>query len=244
MKPVILVIDDDVAICELLSDVLGAHAFEVVACQNGGEALATVARRADIALVLLDMILPDTNGLLVLQQLQRTRPELPVIMLSGLGSESDVVVGLEMGADDYIAKPFNARVVVARVKAVLRRSGAIGVESLVPGGEHGLLFNGWRLDPRRCELFNPQQQSVALTQGEYGLLLALAQNARRVLNREQLLALTHNESMEVFDRTIDVLIMRLRRKVEVNPHQPTLIKTLRGLGYVFAADVIHNDKAA
>ncbi|WP_240316928.1 winged helix-turn-helix domain-containing protein, partial [Klebsiella aerogenes] len=95
-----------------------------------------------------------------------------------------------------------------------------------------------------CELFNPQQQSVALTQGEYGLLLALAQNARRVLNREQLLALTHNESMEVFDRTIDVLIMRLRRKVEVNPHQPTLIKTLRGLGYVFAADVIHNDKAA
>ena len=244
MKPVILVIDDDTAICELLGDVLGAHAFEVVACQNGGEALATVARRADIALVLLDMILPDTNGLLVLQQLQRTRPELPVIMLSGLGSESDVVVGLEMGADDYIAKPFNARVVVARVKAVLRRSGAIGAESLVPGGEHGLLFNGWRLDPRRCELFNPQQQSVALTQGEYGLLLALAQNARRVLNREQLLALTHNESMEVFDRTIDVLIMRLRRKVEVNPHQPTLIKTLRGLGYVFAADVIHNDKAA
>ncbi|ELY3904540.1 TPA: response regulator transcription factor [Klebsiella aerogenes] len=244
MKPVILVIDDDAAICELLSDVLGAHAFEVVACQNGGEALATVARRADIALVLLDMILPDTNGLLVLQQLQRTRPELPVIMLSGLGSESDVVVGLEMGADDYIAKPFNARVVVARVKAVLRRSGAIGAESLVPGREHGLLFNGWRLDTRRCELFNPQQQSVALTQGEYGLLLALAQNARRVLNREQLLALTHNESMEVFDRTIDVLIMRLRRKVEVNPHQPTLIKTLRGLGYVFAADVIHNDKAA
>ena len=244
MKPVILVIDDDAVICELLSDVLGAHAFEVVACQNGGEALATVARRADIALVLLDMILPDTNGLLVLQQLQRTRPELPVIMLSGLGSESDVVVGLEMGADDYIAKPFNARVVVARVKAVLRRSGAIGAESLVPGGEQGLLFNGWRLDTRRCELFNPQQQSVALTQGEYGLLLALAQNARRVLNREQLLALTHNESMEVFDRTIDVLIMRLRRKVEVNPHQPTLIKTLRGLGYVFAADVIYNDKAA
>lgn len=244
MKPVILVIDDDAAICELLSDVLGAHAFEVVACQNGGEALATVARRADIALALLDMILPDTNGLLVLQQLQRTRPELPVIMLSGLGSESDVVVGLEMGADDYIAKPFNARVVVARVKAVLRRSGALSAESLVPGGDHGLLFNGWRLDPRRCELFNPQQQSVALTQGEYGLLLALAQNARRVLNREQLLALTHNESMEVFDRTIDVLIMRLRRKVEVNPHQPTLIKTLRGLGYVFAADVIHNDKAA
>ncbi len=237
MKPVILVVDDDIAMGELLSDVLGAHAFEVLVCQTGDDALATVAQRADIALVLLDMILPDTHGLQVLQQLQRTRPELPVVMLSGLGSESDVVVGLEMGADDYIAKPFSSRVVVARVKAVLRRSGA-------PGGVAGLTFNGWRLDTTRCELYNPQQQAIPLTQGEYGLLLALAQNARRVLNREQLLALTHTESTEVFDRTIDVLIMRLRRKIELNPHQPTLIKTLRGLGYVFSADVTHSEKAA
>ena len=236
MKPVILVVDDDRAMGELLSDVLGAHAFEVLVSQTGNDALATVAQRADIALVLLDMILPDTYGLQVLQQLQRTRPELPVVMLSGLGSESDVVVGLEMGADDYIAKPFSSRVVVARVKAVLRRSGALAGA--------GLTFNGWRLDTTRCELYNPQQQAIPLTQGEYGLLLALAQNARRVLNREQLLALTHNESTEVFDRTIDVLIMRLRRKIELNPHQPTLIKTLRGLGYVFSADVTHSEKAA
>ncbi|WP_323080142.1 response regulator transcription factor [Klebsiella quasipneumoniae] len=242
MKPVILVVDDDIAMGELLSDVLGAHAFEVLVCQTGGDALATVAQRADIALVLLDMILPDTNGLQVLQQLQRTRPELPVVMLSGLGSESDVVVGLEMGADDYIAKPFSSRVVVARVKAVLRRSGALVSET--PGVAAGLTFNGWRLDTTRCELYNPQRQAIPLTQGEYGLLLALAQNARRVLNREQLLALTHNESTEVFDRTIDVLIMRLRRKIELNPHQPTLIKTLRGLGYVFSADVTHSEKAA
>ena len=242
MKPVILVVDDDSAIGELLSDVLSAHVFDVLVCQTGSDALAVAARRADISLVLLDMILPDTNGLLVLQQLQRSRPDLPVVMLTGLGSESDVVVGLEMGADDYIAKPFNSRVVVARVKAVLRRSGALGVEGAGSGA--GLLFNGWRLDTFRCELFNPQQQAVPLTQGEYSLLLALAQNARRVLNREQLLALTHSESTEVFDRTIDVLIMRLRRKIEPNPHQPTLIKTLRGLGYVFAADVIHGDRAA
>ncbi|MCS5989690.1 response regulator transcription factor [Klebsiella variicola subsp. variicola] len=242
MKPVILVVDDDIAMGELLSDVLGAHAFEVLVCQTGGDALARVAQRADIALVLLDMILPDTHGLQVLQQLQRTRPELPVVMLSGLGSESDVVVGLEMGADDYIAKPFSSRVVVARVKAVLRRSGALAGETSGVGS--GLTFNGWRLDTTRCELYNPQQQAIPLTQGEYGLLLALAQNARRVLNRGQLLALTHNESTEVFDRTIDVLIMRLRRKIELNPHQPTLIKTLRGLGYVFSADVTHSDKAA
>ncbi|ENY6066640.1 response regulator transcription factor [Klebsiella pneumoniae] len=226
MKPVILVVDDDRAMGELLSDVLGAHAFEVLVSQTGNDALTTVAQRADIALVLLDMILPDTHGLQVLQQLQRTRPELPVVMLSGLGSESDVVVGLEMGADDYIAKPFSSRVVVARVKAVLRRSGALAGEA--SGAGAGLTFNGWRLDTTRCELYNPQQQAIPLTQGEYGLLLAL----------------THNESTEVFDRTIDVLIMRLRRKIELNPHQPTLIKTLRGLGYVFSADVTHSEKAA
>ncbi len=242
MKPVILVVDDDSAIGELLSDVLSAHVFDVLLCQTGSDALAVAAQRTDISLVLLDMILPDTNGLLVLQQLQRSRPDLPVVMLTGLGSESDVVVGLEMGADDYIAKPFSSRVVVARVKAVLRRSGALGAEGA--SGGTGLLFNGWRLDTFRCELFNSQQQAVPLTQGEYSLLLALAQNARRVLNREQLLALTHSESTEVFDRTIDVLIMRLRRKIELNPHQPALIKTMRGLGYVFAADVIHGDKAA
>ncbi|MNV33032.1 Transcriptional regulatory protein OmpR [compost metagenome] len=164
-------------------------------------------------------------------------------MLTGLGSESDVVVGLEMGADDYIGKPFNPRVVVARVKAVLRRTGVLAAEPAAPRAA-GLGFNGWTLDTTRCELSSPQQATVALTQGEYGLLLALAQNARRVLSREQLLELTHSESAEVFDRTIDVLIMRLRRKIEINPHQPLLIKTIRGLGYVFAADVSHNDKAA
>jgi DNA-binding response OmpR family regulator len=160
-----------------------------------------------------------------------------------MGSESDVVVGLEMGADDYIGKPFNPRIVVARLKAVLRRSGALAVE-VRNGQGGGMTFNGWRLDTERCALFDPAQQAVVLTQGEYGLLLAMAQNARRVLSREQLLELTHSESTEVFDRTIDVLIMRLRRKIEINPHQPTLIKTLRGLGYVFAADVVHSDKAA
>lgn len=165
-------------------------------------------------------------------------------MLTGLGSESDVVVGLEMGADDYIGKPFNPRVVVARVKAVLRRTGALAAEPVLAGKRADMMFNGWGLDTTRCELSNPQNEIVPLTQGEYALLLALMQHSRRVLNREQLLELTHSESMDVFDRTIDVLIMRLRRKIERNPHQPALIKTIRGLGYVFAADVIHNEKAA
>lgn len=243
MKPVILVVDDDTALCELMQEVLSEHVFDVLVCHAGQQALALAAQRPDIALVLLDMMLPDVNGLLVLQQLQKQRPDLPVVMLTGMGSEADVVVGLEMGADDYIAKPFNARVVVARLKAVLRRSGALAMDR-ADEQQGQLTFNGWRLDTGRCELTNPQQQVIALTQGEYSLLQALAHNARRVLSREQLLELTHSESMDVFDRTIDVLIMRLRRKIEVNPHQPVMIKTLRGLGYVLAADVVHSGKAA
>ena len=243
MKPVVLVVDDDVAVCSLLQDVLNEHVFAVTACHTGQEALRCIETQPEIALVLLDMMLPDINGLMVLQQVQKMRPGLPVVMLTGLGSESDVVVGLEMGADDYIGKPFNARVPVARVKAVLRRVGVLTAEN---GGPQttGLSFNGWHLDTAGCQLRNPQQLKVELTQGEYSLLLALAQNARRVLSREQLLELTRSDSVEVFDRTIDVLIMRLRRKIEINPHQPMLIKTLRGLGYVFAADVQHHDKAA
>jgi len=243
MKPAILVVDDDMAVCELLQDVLNEHVFAVHVCHNGLDALAIAQREPAIALVLLDMMLPDINGLMVLQQLQKLRPELPVVMLTGMGGESDVVVGLEMGADDYIGKPFNPRVVVARVKAVLRRTGVLAAEPTTPRVA-GIGFNGWTLDTTRCELSDPQRITVPLTQGEYGLLLALAQNARRVLSREQLLELTHSESAEVFDRTIDVLIMRLRRKIEINPHQPLLIKTIRGLGYVFAADVSHHDKAA
>lgn len=240
MKPAILVVDDDMAVCELLQDVLSEHVFSVLVCHNGQDALRQVQQEPAIALVLLDMMLPDTNGLQVLLQLQKQRPALPVVMLTGLGSESDVVVGLEMGADDYIGKPFNPRVVVARVKAVLRRTGVLAAEAPAAG----IVFNGWTLDTSRCELSDPQRNTVPLTQGEYGLLLALTQNARRVLSRDRLLELTHSESADVFDRTIDVLIMRLRRKIEANPHQPALIKTIRGLGYVFASDVSRPEQAA
>jgi DNA-binding response OmpR family regulator len=194
-----------------------------------------VCEHPDISLVMLDMMLPDTNGLLVLQQLQRLRPDILVIMLTGMGSEAEMVVGLEMGADDYIAKPFNPRVVVARARAALRRSGRV----VLPETDHeGWRFNGWLLDETRCQLLNPQRETVPLTQGEYTLLRAMVRHARKVLTRDQLLELTHSETMDVFDRTIDVLIMRLRRKIEANPHQPGLIRTIRGLGYVFSADVV------
>ena len=197
-----------------------------------------LSEHPEISLVMLDMMLPDTNGLLVLQQLQRQRPEVLVIMLTGMGSEAEMVVGLEMGADDYIAKPFNPRVVVARTRAALRRSGRI---AQADSEQEGWRFGGWQLDDGRCQLFNPQRELVPLTQGEYSLLRALVRHARKVLTRDQLLELTHSESLDVFDRTIDVLIMRLRRKIETNPHQPDLIRTIRGLGYVFSADVVKPD---
>ncbi|WP_413736254.1 response regulator transcription factor [Sodalis sp. RH21] len=240
MKPNILVVDDDPAICEVLNDMLSEHVFTVHICHQGQAALTLLAQLPDISLVLLDLMLPDTNGLLVLQQIRRLQPHLPVVMLTGMGSESDIVVGLEMGADDYIVKPFNPRVVIARIKAVLRRSGALGTEP-ASGNKTGWRFNGWRLDSERCALFNPQQQPVPLTQGEYGLLLALVAHARKVLTRDQLLELTHSETLDVFDRTVDVLIMRLRRKIEPNPHQPVMIRTIRRLGYVFSADVVRAD---
>lgn len=242
MKPAILVVDDDRAVCELLHDVLSEHVFTVYSCHQGQDALALLNLHPEISLVMLDMMLPDTNGLLVLQQMQRQRPDLLVIMLTGMGSEADMVVGLEMGADDYIAKPFNPRVVVARARAALRRCGRLTQADTQQ--DEGWQFNGWRLDDARCQLFNPQRESVALTQGEYTLLRALVAHARKVLTRDQLLELTHNESLEVFDRTIDVLIMRLRRKIEANPHQPSLIRTIRGLGYVFSADVLRPASAA
>lgn len=242
MKPAILVVDDDRAVCELLHDALSEHVFTVYSCHQGKDALALLNLHPEISLVMLDMMLPDTNGLLVLQHMQRQRPDLLVIMLTGMGSEADMVVGLEMGADDYIAKPFNPRVVVARARAALRRCGRLTQADTQQ--DEGWQFNGWRLDDARCQLFNPQRESVALTQGEYTLLRALVAHARKVLTRDQLLELTHNESLEVFDRTIDVLIMRLRRKIEANPHQPSLIRTIRGLGYVFSADVLRPASAA
>ena len=231
MKPVILVIDDDVAICELLSDVLGAHAFEVVACQNGGEALATVARRADIALVLLDMILPDTNGLLVLQQLQRTRPELPVVMLSGLGSESDVVVGLEMGADDYLAKPFSLLELIARVKALFRRQEAMGQNLLMDAGR--LSCHGLSIDPLSREV-KLRGETVDLTPREFELLYFFARHPgevfSRLAQREQVWGYQH----EGYEHTVNTHINRLRIKIEKDAAEPEIIRTVWGKGYKFA----------
>lgn len=228
MRKTILIVDDDLQICELLTETFEEHSYQVCLAHSGQEALAQLESQNEIALILLDLILPDINGLLLLQQLKQ-KTSVPVIMLSGLGSDSDVVVGLEMGADDYIAKPFYPRVVVARVKAALRRLEPVPI--FYP--QQGFVFQNWFLDTENHRLFNPAKQEVELTQGEYILLYALLSHSQRVLSRQKLLELTHSETLEIFDRTIDVLIMRLRKKLEPNPKSPTFIQTVRGVGYLF-----------
>lgn len=231
MKKTILIVDDDPHICELLMDIFTEHNYAVLIAHCGQDAVKLLHSKT-ISVILLDLILPDTNGLLLLQQFKQYT-SVPIIMLSGLGSDADVVVGLEMGADDYIAKPFYPRVVVARVRATLRRLEPMNCVNV----QQGIAFQQWFLDTENHRLFNPAKQVVELTQGEYILLYALLSHSQKVLSRQKLLELTHSETLEIFDRTIDVLIMRLRKKLEPNPKSPTFIQTIRGVGYLFTSAV-------
>lgn len=233
-KTSILVIDDDVQICELLTDTFEEYGYEVVSVQNGEAALRLLQSCKAFSLIFLDLILPDINGLILLQRL-KSLTHAPIIMLTGLNSEFDVVVGLEMGADDYITKPFYPRVVVARAKAAIRRTQPYNFSSDYV--HNGFAFDKWFLDIDNHKLFSPQKREIALTQGEYILLHALVSHAQKVLSRTKLLELTHSENLEIFDRTIDVLIMRLRKKIEPNAKSPTFIQTVRGSGYLFSCAV-------
>jgi two-component system OmpR family response regulator len=158
-------------------------------------------------------------------------------MLTALGEETDRIIGLEMGADDYLAKPFNPRELLARIRAVLRRT---GTAARPIDEEHGqtLVFDGWKLDLAKRELRAPDGALVALTAGEFDLLAAFAERPKRVLNRDQLLDLTKGRAAAAFDRSIDVQLSRLRRKIEDDPKDPILIKTVRGGGYIFTSDVV------
>jgi two-component system OmpR family response regulator len=190
-------------------------------------------------LVLLDIMLPGTSGLDLLRRLRERGGRIPVMMLTARGEEMDRVLGLELGADDYVAKPFAPRELVARVRALLRRAAA------PPGAEAGpdprsrrLAFAGWVLDTMRRELVSPDGASVDLSGAEYDLLLAFLEHPGRVLSREQLLEVARRRvSADPFDRTVDVQVSRLRRKIEPEEDSPPLIKTVRGAGYVFVAEV-------
>lgn len=228
LKNSVLVIDDDNEICDLLVDILEEHGF-FVQTANSAEVARQYIIQNHYDLIFLDLILPDMNGLTLLQHI-KSSTHTPVIILSGLGSDSDVIVGLEIGADDYIPKPFHPRIVIARAKAVLRRNTP---QTTLNVFKKGIEFHHWFLDTELRKLFSPEQHEIELTQGEYLLLYTLVSHPKQILSRTTILDLTHSENDDIIDRTIDVLIMRLRKKIEINPKQPKLIKTIRGEGYIF-----------
>ena len=233
--PHILVVDDDREIRDLLARFLERHQLRVTAVRDARE-----ARRAwpngHFHLVVLDLMLPGESGLDLARYL-RTQSNVPIVMLTAMGEETDRIIGLELGADDYVAKPFNPRELLARIRAVLRRAGEPPVPSGATGGSRALRFAGWTLEPARRRLLNPEGAEVALTGGEYDLLVALVERANRVLTRDMLLDLLRGRQAGPFDRAIDVAVSRLRRKLEDGGRNAQLIKTVRGGGYVLAATV-------
>ncbi len=231
----ILAVDDDEQVRELLSDYLTHEGFRVSLAPSGA-AMAAVLEAEPVDLILLDLRLPDSDGLALIRQL-RTESQMPVIILSGKVEEVDRIVGLELGADDYLTKPFNPRELLARIKAVLRRAGETGPNRAAGELRAVVQFGGWEFDLTAQRLKTPDGREVDLTKAEYALLAAFVRNPQRVLSRDQLLDLTRVDGTEVFDRSIDVLILRLRRKIEDNPKEPQVIRTERGAGYIFDAKV-------
>ena len=233
----ILVVDDDPEIRDLLSRFLAKHGYRV-STSGDGRAMRKALAEAAIDLVILDVMLPGEDGLSLCREL-RASSSVPIVMLTAVGEDVDRIVGLEMGADDYVPKPFNPRELLARIRAVLRRTGASvgGLSGSRPAEAAVLSFAGWRLDLGRRELTSSDGTLVPLSAGEHGLLAALALHPQRVLSRDQLLDLARGRGANAFDRSIDVQISRLRRKIEDDPHEPALIRTVRSGGYMFAAEV-------
>lgn len=228
----VLVVDDDREILSLVAKFLRANGFRVHTARSGAE-MNDALRHAAIDLIVLDLMLPGRNGLDLCRDLRRTAST-PVIMLTAKGEETDRIIGLEVGADDYLPKPFNPRELLARINAVLRRM-RFQDQQRVDRGGRSLRFAGWVLDTLKRELTGPRGVVVDLSTGEYDLLLAFLEAPQRVLTREFLLDAARNRSIEAFDRSIDVQVSRLRRKLDGSDD---LIKTVRGVGYLFAADVI------
>lgn len=224
----VLLVDDDREILQLVARFLRANGFRVLTARNGAEMKATL-QAAGADLVVLDIMLPGASGLQLCQDIRR-ESRVPIIMLTAKGDEIDRIVGLEMGADDYLAKPFNPRELLARVRAVLRRA---ATPQMAARGRR-VLFGGWSLDTMTRELTGPDGALVDLSGGEYDLLLTFLEAPQRVLTRDYLLDAARNRVSDGFDRSIDVQVSRLRKKVDP---AGTLIRTIRGVGYLFAVDV-------
>ncbi len=230
----LLIVDDDLEVLDLLSKFFVQQGY-VVDVATDGVALWAALEQKVPDLIILDLMMPGENGLTLCQRL-RQQHSTPVIMLTAMGELSDRVVGLEMGADDYVSKPFDARELLARVRAVLRRVGE--VRPLTGQVPHPLIkFCDWQLDLTRRELRSPDQVMIPLSAGEFDLLLVFVEHPQRILTRELLLDLARGRTHEAFDRSIDVQVSRLRRKLEIDSKRPEMIRTVRNGGYLFTPSV-------
>lgn len=236
--PHLLIVDDDEDIRSLLTEFFQKHSYTAMVAEDGASMFATLEQHR-IDLVILDVMLKGEDGFRLCQQL-RTKSRVPVIMLTAMTDYTDRVVGLEVGADDYVIKPFDQRELLARVKAVLRRTSEMGAAQPTKETRPKLFFGKWCLDLARRELLSENDTLVFLTSGEFDLLLALAEHPQRVLTRDQLLdarGLSYAPYDDPYDRAIDVQVSRLRRKLEDDPKNPSIIRTIRNGGYMFTLKV-------
>jgi two-component system, OmpR family, response regulator len=229
----ILVVDDHREIRDLLAKYLARHGFRVSAAENAAKARRVLEASA-IDLVVLDIMMPGEDGLSLCRHLHATTA-LPVIMLTAMAEDTDRVVGLEIGADDYVVKPFNPRELLARIKAVLRRSNSLPQQRPGLDGQT-VRFDRWVLNVAQRELVGQDGVAIPLSTAEFQLLSALLTHPKMVLSRDQLLDLTRGRAANVFDRSIDNQVSRLRKKIEADPKEPSLIKTVWGGGYMFTAE--------
>jgi two-component system OmpR family response regulator len=230
----ILIVDDDAEIRSLLSKYLVKNGLRVTAVADG-RAMWQALEAGRIDLIVLDLMLPGDDGLTLCRKL-RAKSDIPVLMLTARGEETDRIVGLEMGADDYLAKPFSARELLARIKAILRRARSLP-DNLQPDSARHIRFAEWVLDTAHRQLISAAKVVTPLSGAEYRLLRIFLGHPNRVLNRDQLMDLTQGKDAGPLDRSIDVQVSRLRHRLGDDPREPRLIKTVRGEGYVLAVDV-------
>jgi two-component system OmpR family response regulator len=236
MSAHVLAVDDDPSVRQMIADYLGDNDLRVTALASGKDIAQTMEREI-VDLLVLDLRLPGEDGMQIARHLREQSPGLPIIMLTGRKDEADRVMGLELGADDYLTKPFSPRELLARIRALLRRARA--QESVAEGLQkvRAYRFAGWELNVRLRRLSSPSGANVPLTNTEFNLLAAFLATPQRVLSRDQLLGLSRLHNDEVYDRSIDTQVGRLRKKMEAADDKAELIRTERGAGYVFAAGV-------
>jgi len=232
--PHVLVVDDDPTIRELVADYLGANEIRVSAVADGA-AMHAALQKEVVDLLVLDLKLKGEDGMALARKL-RDESAIPIVMLTGRAEEADRVMGLELGADDYLTKPFSPRELLARIRTILRRRRA-EVHQGKPEGIRAYRFDGWELNLNTRRLVSPAGQAVALSNGEFSLLVVLLGAPSRILSRDQLLDLSRLHNDEVYNRSVDVQIMRLRRKIEPDPAATRYIRTERGAGYLFGVPV-------